>query len=67
LENIFVEEDYRSSGIGEALSREFFSWSKTNGAVSVLVSAYFLNERAIAFYKSVGFVPYSLKLEAKLE
>jgi len=66
LDNIFVEEEFRGQGIGKLLTKKFLAWSKSNGAFSTLVSAYFFNEQAVKFYKRVGFEPLALKLESKL-
>ena len=66
LDNIFVEDEFRGKGVGMMLVDDFFAWSKSHGAASVMVSAYYLNERAIGFYKKAGFAPLALKLESKL-
>ena len=62
LDNIFVEEACRGEGIGRQLVQTFIEWSTANGATRTMVSAYFLNEKAITFYKKVGFEPLTLKL-----
>jgi GNAT superfamily N-acetyltransferase len=62
LDNIFVEEAYRGEGIGRQLVQTFLEWSTANGVTRTMVSAYFLNEKAIMFYKKVGFEPLTLKL-----
>jgi ribosomal protein S18 acetylase RimI-like enzyme len=66
LENIYIEEDSRSKGIGKLLTKELFEWCKANGAKSILVSAYYHNEDAINFYEHTGFRPYSTTLEKDL-
>ena len=67
LHSMFVNEDFRSQKIGEALVRYFLNWAKENGTQRVSVSAYAANDRAIRFYKSLGFVPKSLVLEVGLD
>ena len=67
LESMFVEEAYRSQKIGEALAKGFLDWAKENGTERVSVSAYAANERAIRFYKSLGFMPKNLVLEVGLD
>lgn len=59
LENMFVDENFRRSGVGTALIEHFVEWSRQQGADEVYVSAYFDNQRAISFYKSAGFESYS--------
>jgi GNAT superfamily N-acetyltransferase len=59
LENICVTEGERSKGVGALLIDAFFGWCKRNGASHVMVDAYTPNLRAIRFYKTQGFKPYS--------
>lgn len=63
VENIFVKPDYRSSGVGKELITAFRAWCMEHGAKRMMVSAYADNDRSINFYKSAGFLPYSLQLE----
>lgn len=67
LENMYVEEDARSRGVGKTLVREFLEWAKTKGAKSIIVEAYFGNVDAIKFYEACGFNNFAVKLETKLE
>lgn len=66
LENICVKEGNRSQGIGAKLVEALYDWCKQNGATHVMVDAYAPNLRAVAFYKSQGFEPYSEVLWHKL-
>lgn len=66
LENMLVKSEHRSHGVGRTLADKFITWSKDNGAQSVAVSAYSKNERAIGFYKSLGFEAYCTELEFDL-
>jgi len=66
LENIYIEEDSRSTGIGKLLTEELVGWCKEKGARSLLVSAYYYNEGAVGFYEHNGFKPFALKLEMDL-
>jgi GNAT superfamily N-acetyltransferase len=66
LENIYVEEESRSKGVGKLLTQELIEWCKANGAKSILVSAYYHNKDAISFYENAGFRPYSTTLEKDL-
>lgn len=67
LENIYIEEEARSHGVGKRLVETFIDWCKNNGSQSTVVTAYYHNEDAIEFYKACGFKPYGLKLEMRLE
>lgn len=59
LENICVTEKERSHGVGALLVNALFEWCKQNGATHVMVDAYAPNLKAIKFYETQGFEPYS--------
>lgn len=59
LENICVAEEERSHGIGALLVKALYKWAKQNGATHVMVDAYAPNLKAIKFYETQGFTPYS--------
>jgi GNAT superfamily N-acetyltransferase len=59
LENICVAEGERSQGVGALLVGALFKWCKHNGATHVMVDAYAPNRKAITFYETQGFEPYS--------
>jgi GNAT superfamily N-acetyltransferase len=62
LENMFVKDDYRSSGVGAKLVDAFFEWSRKQGTRYAMVNAFSPNTRAIAFYEKQSFEPYSTTL-----
>jgi len=66
LESMFVQPEHRSHRVGEALVQRFLEWARDQGAEQVAVSAFAANDRAIAFYRRIGFVPRSLELEIGL-
>lgn len=63
LENMFVVEEHRHNGIGNALFASFVQWCKSQGAERIKVLAYGANASAIRFYRSAGFADYALSLE----
>lgn len=63
LENMFVEEAYRSKGLGKRLVLKFLEWSKEQNAQKIRVAASALNEGTVSFYRSLGFIPHELSLE----
>lgn len=67
LHSMFVNEAYRSQKIGEALAKQFLDWAKENESIRASVSAYSANNRAIAFYESLGFAPKNVSLEIGLD
>lgn len=66
IENMGVDPNYRSQGIGKKLIDEIEKRAKKNGATKLYVSAYFKNKRAISFYKSLGFYETGLELDKKI-
>lgn len=67
LSILFVSEKYRSSGVGQALYDEFFTWAKSKGAERIKVSALAENANAVSFYKKNSFKPYLLTLEQDVD
>jgi ribosomal protein S18 acetylase RimI-like enzyme len=67
LESMYVREDYRSQGVGTNLTTAFLEWASAQGADRASVSAFAANERAIAFYRRLGFEAKTLSLEVGLE
>jgi GNAT superfamily N-acetyltransferase len=63
LESMFVREAARSQGVGARLISDFVDWARGRGAQSVSVTAYYANQRAIAFYQRAGFTPLHLSLK----
>jgi ribosomal protein S18 acetylase RimI-like enzyme len=63
LETIMVEEGYRGEGVGTELAASFLAWAKERGVDRVAVTVAPKNERALRFYRRLGFVARSLELE----
>lgn len=66
IENIGVDPEYRSQGIGNRLMEETEKWAKEQNATKLYVSAYCGNKRAIGFYKKNGFYESGVELDKKL-
>ena len=63
LENMFVLEKYRSSGIGAALCLAFQDWCRAKRVERLRVVISAQNAKAISFYKRVGYKDYDVALE----
>ncbi|EKD94479.1 MAG: GCN5-related N-acetyltransferase [uncultured bacterium] len=63
VENMGVDPDYRSQGIGHLLIDEAKKWAKSQNATKLYVEAYFKNDKAIKFYKREGFGEIGLELD----
>ncbi|KKU91942.1 MAG: GCN5-related N-acetyltransferase [Microgenomates group bacterium GW2011_GWA1_48_10] len=66
IENIGVDERYRSRGIGKLLIDASVKWAKEQKATKLWVSAYWDNKRAVNFYKKNGFYESGLELDKNL-
>lgn len=66
LESMCVREVSRSAGVGASLAREFFRRASEKDAQRASVTAYSSNERAINFYRGLGFEFLRSTLELEL-
>jgi len=55
LEDLFVEKQYRTTGIGLKLVDALINWGKSKGALRVQLVADKTNEAALKFYSKTGF------------
>jgi GNAT superfamily N-acetyltransferase len=67
IESIFVDEAYRSCGIGSALVTRALGWLDENGSTRNRVSVSEGNELVWNFYKKFEFYPRMTVLEQKKE
>jgi GNAT superfamily N-acetyltransferase len=63
LESMYVRPGHRGAGTGAALVERFRRWAATRGAGRLAVSAFAANEGALRFYRRLGFVDHSVRLE----
>jgi len=66
VDNMWVDEKYRSQGIGKQFMNELEIWAKNKGVRRMRVVASYKNEKGINFYKREGFDEYDLILEKDL-
>jgi ribosomal protein S18 acetylase RimI-like enzyme len=55
VDDVFVEPDYRSLGVGRALLESVKAWAKEKGADGISLQVAAANERGRKFYKGLGF------------
>ncbi len=67
IQSIFVEEEYRSRGIGSSLVNRALAWLGAGGSVRNRVSVGQGNEAAWEFYRKFEFYPRMTVLEQKRE
>ncbi|WP_054848068.1 GNAT family N-acetyltransferase [Methanoculleus chikugoensis] len=63
IESLYVDETYRSQGIGTALVHRALAWLDENGSVENRVAVAEGNEEAFPFYRKFGFYPRRTVLE----
>ena len=66
LQNIYVDEDMRKTGLGKKLIEDFRQYCRSNGVVRLNVSVLARNTTATDFYYNNGFEPQSLNLSQEL-
>ena len=55
LESVVVSDSYRRAGIGRALCRAVFDWSRSQGATELILEVRASSSAAIALYAGLGF------------
>ncbi len=66
INNMFIEADFRHSGVGSKLFGQFKTWLNANKVAHVRVSTFTKNAAAISFYRSLGLNDDELILEMPL-
>lgn len=61
LEDVFVEEEHRGSGFGEALVRQIITFAEDNGFYKLIATSRHERERVHALYKRLGFAQHGLE------
>jgi diamine N-acetyltransferase len=65
LESIYVETEFRNSGIGARLAQNSIEWMKSRGCAKISVAVANGNEEAFPFYEKFGFRQRLTVLERK--
>ena len=63
ISRIAVAKEAEGKGIGKMLMREAEAWAKQNGFSAIGLNVFFTNERAINFYKALGFELETVKMQ----
>ena len=56
MDNVIIDEHYRSKGIGKLLCDWCYTKAKANNCKTVMLDAYVENEKAHRFYEREGFI-----------
>jgi diamine N-acetyltransferase len=60
VDSVFVDTQFRGSGIGTELLRRALAWFRDVRATSIIVSVMHGNDSAVAFYQRFGFRPRAI-------
>jgi diamine N-acetyltransferase len=60
VDSVFVDIQFRGSGIGTELMRRALAWFRAAGATSIVVSVMHGNDKALTFYQRFGFRPRAI-------
>jgi GNAT superfamily N-acetyltransferase len=63
VDSMFVESSWRGHGVGTELVRRALAWLGEQGATSKSVAVAYDNLPATAFYRRLGFVPRTVRME----
>lgn len=66
IDELSILPGHRRQGIGSLLMKAAEDWAKDNKICDLTVLVYCFNGKAIKFYESNGYKPYSLKLNKKI-
>jgi ribosomal protein S18 acetylase RimI-like enzyme len=66
IDDLCVDENCRSQGIGEALCRHIYDYAKARHYRAVTLNVWSCNVRAIKFYERLGFQPQKIYMESVL-
>ncbi|BCG60768.1 GNAT family N-acetyltransferase [Paenibacillus sp. URB8-2] len=66
IDSIFILDDFRGMGIGNALMKRTLDWFETNGIHNICLSVLFGNEPALKFYEKYGFYPRTYLLKNRI-
>jgi GNAT superfamily N-acetyltransferase len=67
IESLFVDDEARRRGVGDALMRRTMEWMRQQGARSTVVFTVYGDESIFSFYARYGFRPKMVMLESSLD
>lgn len=67
VDNVFIREQYRSSGIGKQLNEWLRNLANSRNCESIELNCYIHNEKGNHFWESDGYTPIGLHYQKKLK
>lgn len=58
---LMIHRDYQRRGFGSEITKGFLRWAESRGWPEVRIGVLEENEKALAFWRSLGFEPYAVK------
>jgi ribosomal protein S18 acetylase RimI-like enzyme len=65
IESIYIDEEYRRSGIGNEFMTRSLEWFDENKIIEIAIAVVLGNEEALPFYEKYGFAPRTYILKKK--
>lgn len=65
VDSIFIDENFRRSGIGKEFMNRSLEWFNENKIKDIIISVALGNEEALPFYEKFGFSPRTYILKKK--
>lgn len=62
VDNLYVDSEYRRSGLGRGMMQAIEAWAKRSGAEYVELHVYEFNTQAVAFYERLGYTTLSRRM-----
>ena len=66
IDDLCVDENIRSKGIGTAIYKEICRYAKMRGCSAITLNVWCCNESAMAFYEKLGLKPQKIGMEMLL-
>lgn len=66
IDDLCVDESFRGTGVGKAIYSHIVGFAKETGCHNITLNVWEGNDRAKAFYDSLGFTPYKYGMEVLL-
>lgn len=67
IDDLCIDENLRGMGIGKSLFKHCRDYAWAAGCYNIELNVWCFNERAVAFYKSIGMSPQCYKMELILD
>jgi len=67
VDMMYVQEPYRSQGLGKKLLDKATEWFRSQGVEAAQLEVAEMNEKAVEFYRREGYRPYNIVMRRKFD